>query len=121
MSVTGREIGFGNLMPLSGPITLGNPQTEFGRAIKQAITPPRKDDFSIADECNANVVRLRDRAALMREQIIEKRHQMAANHNSDVANWLAEDIADLTEKVEWCEKQAAAWADEAKRWTEGRE
>ena len=121
MSVTGREIGFKNLMPLLGPITLRDPKTSFGRAIKQAITRPSKDEFLIAEECKSNAVRMKDRAASMRQDIIEKRHQMAANHNSDVAKWLAEEIADLTEKVEWCDKQAAAWDDEAKRWIKGRE
>jgi len=121
MPVTGREIGFGNLMPLSGPITLGNPTTAFGKAIKKAITPPNEEDLSIAEECNAHVVRLKDRAASMRERIIEKRHKMAETHDGDVARWLAEEITDLTEKVEWCDMQAAVWADEAKRWTEGKE
>lgn len=41
--VTGREIGFKNLIPISTPITLGEPKTEFGRMIKDAITPPKID------------------------------------------------------------------------------
>lgn len=39
--VTGREIGFNNLMPISTPITLGEPKTELGKMIKDAITPPK--------------------------------------------------------------------------------
>ncbi len=38
--VTGREIGFNNLMPLSSPITMGEPRTSIGRMIRDAITPP---------------------------------------------------------------------------------
>ncbi len=38
--VTGPEIGFSNLMPLSSPITMSNPATSLGRMIRDAITLP---------------------------------------------------------------------------------
>ena len=38
--VTGVEIGFNNLMPISSPVTLGEPKTSFGRMIRDAIVPP---------------------------------------------------------------------------------
>lgn len=33
--------GFKNLMPITTPITLGEPVTSFGKMIKEAITPPQ--------------------------------------------------------------------------------
>jgi hypothetical protein len=38
-SVTGPEIGFKNLIPISSSITLGDPSTAIGKMIKAAITP----------------------------------------------------------------------------------
>lgn len=43
----GKEIGFNNLMKISTPITLGNPKTDFGRTIKDAITPPKENCLNI--------------------------------------------------------------------------
>jgi hypothetical protein len=44
-SVTGPEIGFGNLMPINTPITMSNPATSLGRMIKDAITAPLAQEF----------------------------------------------------------------------------
>jgi hypothetical protein len=46
-TTVGREIGFNNLMPISTPITLGNPKTAFGKAIKEAITPPKESRLNV--------------------------------------------------------------------------
>lgn len=43
----GKEIGFKNLMPISTPITLGNPKTDFGKIVKEAITTPKENLLNV--------------------------------------------------------------------------